>query len=55
MAKEDQVRVSVRMPAAHAEALERTAELEDRTISAEIRRLVRRHLESLNCSTPSAA
>lgn len=42
---EKQVRVSVRMPVGYAEALERKAAEEERTVSAEIRRLIRRHIE----------
>jgi predicted DNA-binding protein len=47
MSQQGQVRVSVRMPAAHAAALEQKAEREDRTLSAEIRRIVRRYIETL--------
>jgi hypothetical protein len=47
MARDAQVRVSVRVPAEHAVALERKAEKEDRTLSAEIRRLIRSYVEQL--------
>ena len=40
----DQVQISVRMPADLANALERRAEEEDRTLSAELRRIARRAL-----------
>jgi hypothetical protein len=40
------VQFSVRLPAAHLSALERLAEEEDRTVSAEIRRLVRHYVET---------
>ncbi|HWY18001.1 MAG TPA: ribbon-helix-helix protein, CopG family [Solirubrobacteraceae bacterium] len=46
MEQQEQVRVSVRMPEAHAVALEAMAAEEDRTISAEIRRMVRRYIEA---------
>jgi hypothetical protein len=46
--QQEQVRVSVRMPVAHAAALEAMAAEEDRTISAEIRRMVRRYIEASN-------
>lgn len=46
MEHQEQVRVSVRMPVAHATALEQMAAEEDRTISAEIRRMVRQHIEA---------
>jgi hypothetical protein len=38
----DQIQISVRMPADLVSALERRAEEEDRTLSAEIRRIARR-------------
>lgn len=41
-----QVQVSFRIPADHADALERVAALEDRTVSAELRRIIRRHLQA---------
>ena len=41
---QEQTRVSVRLPADHAEVLEQRAAEEDRTVSAEIRRLVRRYV-----------
>lgn len=41
---EPQVQVSIRMPATHATALEKKAAEEDRTVSAEIRRLVRQYV-----------
>jgi hypothetical protein len=40
----DQIQISVRMPADLVSALERRAEEEDRTLSAEIRRIARRAL-----------
>jgi plasmid stability protein len=40
----DQIQISVRMPADLVSALERRAEQEDRTLSAEIRRITRRSL-----------
>jgi len=40
----DQIQISVRMPADLVSALERRAELEDRTLSAELRRIARRAL-----------
>jgi hypothetical protein len=46
MPAEQQVRVSVRMPFALADKLERMAAEEDRTLSAELRRLIRRHVET---------
>jgi predicted DNA-binding protein len=39
-----QVQMSVRLPADLAEALETVAEQEDRTVSAELRRIIRRHV-----------
>jgi hypothetical protein len=45
MSEQGTVQFSVRLPAAHLSALERLAEEEDRTVSAEIRRLVRRYVE----------
>jgi len=41
-----QVQMSVRVPAELAEALERVAEREDRTVSAELRRIIRHHVSS---------
>lgn len=38
----DQIQISVRMPAGLVSALERRAEAQDRTLSAEIRRIARR-------------
>jgi hypothetical protein len=43
---EETVQFSVRLPVAHLSALERLAEEEDRTVSAQIRRLVRRFVEA---------
>jgi predicted DNA-binding protein len=45
-AEEDrrQVQVSVRVPVEMAEAFERVAASEDRTVSAELRRIMRRHI-----------
>jgi predicted DNA-binding protein len=40
----DSVQVSVRVPADQVGALERIAAEADRTVSAEIRRLIRRHV-----------
>lgn len=42
---ESQTRVSVRMPSAYVKALEKAAAREERTVSQEIRRLVRHHIE----------
>ena len=39
-----QVQMSIRLPADLAEALEKKAKSEDRTVSAELRRLIRRHV-----------
>lgn len=39
-----QIQMSVRVPVELAEALERVAEKEDRTVSAELRRIIRRHV-----------
>ncbi|MGN6276309.1 MAG: ribbon-helix-helix protein, CopG family [Solirubrobacterales bacterium] len=39
-----QARVSLRLPADHFEILEQRATEEDRTVSAEIRRLIRRYV-----------
>ena len=41
---ERQVQLSFRIPADLAAALERVAATEDRTVSAELRRLIRRHV-----------
>ena len=41
-----QVQVSFRMPESQAAALEKVAASEDRTLSAELRRIIRRHLET---------
>jgi hypothetical protein len=43
---DQQVQVSFRISAALAAALERVAASEDRTVSAELRRIIRRHLEN---------
>lgn len=51
-APEDQTRISVRLPTAHVEVLQKRAVQEDRTISAEIRRLVRHATE---CEQEAAA
>jgi predicted transcriptional regulator len=40
----DHVQISARIPADLAEALERAAEREDRTFSAELRQAIRRYL-----------
>ncbi len=45
MAERETVQFSLRLPAEHLSALERTAADEDRTVSAEIRRLIRRYIE----------
>jgi hypothetical protein len=37
--------ISIRVPAVIAAALERVAKSEDRSVSAEIRRVLRRHVE----------
>jgi predicted DNA-binding protein len=39
-----QIQMSVRVPVELAEALEQVAEREDRTVSAELRRIIRRHV-----------
>ncbi|MGE5281478.1 MAG: ribbon-helix-helix protein, CopG family [Chloroflexota bacterium] len=44
---QEQTRVSIRLPADHAEVLEQRAEEEDRTVSAEIRRLVRSYVHDI--------
>ena len=41
-----QVQMSVRVPAELAQALEKVAEREDRTVSAELRRIIRQHVAS---------
>lgn len=43
--EQEQVRVTVRVPAVLIAALERVASKEERTVSAEIRRLIRRRVE----------
>jgi len=45
MAERETVQFSLRLPAEHLSALERKAADEDRTVSAEIRRLIRRYIE----------
>jgi hypothetical protein len=40
----EQVQMSLRLPAELAVALEQVAKSEDRTVSAELRRLIRRHV-----------
>jgi predicted DNA-binding protein len=42
-----QVQMSVRLPADLAQALEQAARSEDRTVSAELRRIIRRHVLEL--------
>lgn len=42
----DQVRISVRIPGDLARSLERLAEEEDRTLSAELRRMIRQRVGS---------
>jgi hypothetical protein len=44
-AEQEQVRVTVRIPATLVAALERVARKEERTMSAEIRRLIRHRVE----------
>lgn len=44
--EQEQVRVTLRAPASLVKALEHLALKEDRSLSAEIRRLMRRHVES---------
>lgn len=46
MESKDQVQLSFRIPIDLAKALERIAVREDRTVSAELRRLIRRHVEA---------
>jgi hypothetical protein len=46
IAKPEQVRVTLRAPATLVRALERLALAEDRSLSAEIRRLMRLHVET---------
>lgn len=41
---DEHVRITVRVPAEQVGALERIAQQEDRTLSGEIRRLIRLHL-----------
>lgn len=45
IAEEEQTRVAFRVPASLIDALERVAEKEERTLSAEIRFLIRRRVE----------
>lgn len=45
-AKPEQVRVTLRAPASLVRALEQLALAEDRSLSAEIRRLMRLHVET---------
>jgi hypothetical protein len=45
-AKPDRVSISVRVPTEVASVLARDAEAEDRTITAEVRRILRRHVEA---------
>jgi predicted transcriptional regulator len=42
---EPQIQFTIRLPEKHVEALRERAEREDRTASAEIRRLVRQYVE----------
>jgi hypothetical protein len=46
IAEQEQVRVAVRVPANLVEALESVADREERTLSAEIRLLMRRRVEA---------
>jgi hypothetical protein len=48
---QEQARVSIRLPADHFEVLEQRAAEEDRTVSAEIRRLVRRYVTEVRGAT----
>jgi predicted DNA-binding protein len=43
-APQTQTQISVRVPSEHVEALEDLARKEDRTVTAEVRRLIRQHL-----------
>jgi predicted DNA-binding protein len=48
MPEHETAQFSVRVPAEHLQALERVATEEDRTVSAEIRRLIRRRVEDFD-------
>jgi hypothetical protein len=50
--EDGQVQVSFRISAALAAALERVAANEDRTVSAELRRLIRRHVAQIEHEQP---
>jgi hypothetical protein len=45
IAEQEQVRVTVRVPASLVSAFERVADREERTLSAEVRYLMRRRVE----------
>ncbi len=46
MGQQDTVQFSVRVPSAHLSVLERLAEEGDRSVAAEIRRIIRRAVEA---------
>ncbi len=46
MTKNETVQFSIRVPAEHLSVLERRATDGDRTVSAEIRRMIRRYVEA---------
>jgi hypothetical protein len=55
MPEHETAQFSVRVPAVHLHVLERLATEEDRTVSAEIRRLIRRRVEEFGPSSEQAA
>jgi hypothetical protein len=55
MPEHETAQFSVRVPAVHLHALERLATEEDRTVSAEIRRLIRGRVEELDRGSERAA
>jgi plasmid stability protein len=50
---EAHVQVSVRVPAEHVKALEQAAAEQDRTVSAELRRIIRQHVSQEPTDTDS--
>lgn len=52
IAEREQVRVTVRVPASLVTALESVADQEERTLSAEIRFLMRRRVEAAGLDLP---
>lgn len=53
--EEEQTRVALRVPASLVDALERVAAEEERTLSAEIRLLMRRRVEASGIDVKQAA